>query len=215
MRLKYLNKIVHFNFQCFGNHSNCWYSLFLFILLISCKPADPNYREKPLQNTEYTGFISRNFFQVVVEVPLTKEELTILEERKSCLVEAIRKRDTLVIPILKQVAKEGKWNKQEIKKEKEMANDIEKEKMQKLKSKKNGSNSKSKTSDEINIYDKKEVTVTSNNTLLNRGEFSWFLDSMFIYKEDYSDPEKCSFVFRNIQEGLYKKVENTKLSSVK
>ena len=59
----------------------CFY--FILLCFYFCKPADPNYRTKPLQNTEYTGFISREFFQAVVEVPLTKEELTILEERKS------------------------------------------------------------------------------------------------------------------------------------
>ncbi|HMV46070.1 MAG TPA: hypothetical protein PKD50_26350, partial [Leptospiraceae bacterium] len=178
----------------------------------NCKPADPNYRTKPLLNTEYTGFISRNFFQAVVEVPITKEELTILEERKSCLKDAIRKRDTIVLPLLKKIAMEDKWNDKERSLEKDRLSDSEKykEKSEELKR-----NENAKSSEEASIFDKKKTDpVQSKNPLMNRGEFSWFLDSMFLYKEDYSNPEKCSFVFRNIQDKLYEKVEKTKLSII-
>ena len=186
--------------------------LFILIILNYCKPADPNYRTKPLLNTEYTGFISRTSFQAVVDVPVTKDELTIMEERKTCLKEAVRKRDNIVLPLLKKIAMEDKWNRKERDLEKDRLSESEKYKQ---KSEEIEKNANAKTAEEVSIFDKKKKeTTNAKNPLLNRGEFSWFLDSMFLYKEDYSDPEKCSFVFRNIQDKLYEKVEKTKLTIV-
>lgn len=198
---------------------------FLFLLFSFCKPADPNYRSKPLQNTDYTGFISRNFFQAVVEVPLTKEELTILEERKSCQREALKKRDGIVLLLLKKIAMEDNWNRKERDLEKERASDTEKAKLKSDEFKKTLAEAKSTSTDDTNtsasasasasIFDKKiNPTSKAKNPILNRGEFAWFLDTMFIYKEDYSNPEKCSFVFRNIQDKLYERVEKTKLTFI-
>lgn len=198
---------------------------FLFLLFSFCKPADPNYRSKPLQNTDYTGFISRNFFQAVVEVPLTKEELTILEERKSCQREALKKRDGIVLLLLKKIAMEDNWNRKERDLEKERASDTEKAKLKSDEFKKTLAEAKSTSTDDTNtsasasasasIFDKKiNPTSKAKNPILNRGEFAWFLDTMFIYKEDYSNPEKCSFVFRNIQDKLYERVEKTKLTYI-
>lgn len=192
-------------------------SFVLFSILLSffCKPADPNFRVKPLYNTEYTGFISRNFFQAVVEIPMTKDELSILEERKFCKIEAIKKRDAMVVPLLKKIAMEAKWNEEQRKKELERADDKEKEKEQKENFKKAYEDNKSNSAKEASIFDKKEIQLSDpKNPSMNRGEFGWFLDSMFVYKEDYSNPEKCSFVFRNIQKDLFKNVEQTKLSFV-
>lgn len=189
--------------------------LLLLLTIYFCKPADPNYRSKPLQNTEYTGFISRTFFQAVVEVPLTKEELTILEERKSCLRDALKKRDGMVLPILKKVAMEDKWNERERNLEKERADDNEKAKQKDEEYRKSLPDAKSTSPEDASIFDKKvEQTKKTKSPSVNRGEFAWFLDSMFIYKEDYSDPEKCSFVFRNIQDKLFERVEKTKLAYI-
>lgn len=211
--------------------------IFLLILFTFsvCKPADPNYRIKPLQNTDYTGFIARNFFQAVVEVPLTKEELPILEERKSCLRDAMRQRDKVVIPILKQIAMENEWNERERKFEMEKSDDSEKERQRRIEFKNlpvdtqqlpPGTTSSNTTTgstmtatnalpqNQNKLDDKDTKPKKPKNPLLNRGEFAWFLDSMFIYKEDYSNPEKCSFVFRNIQEDLFEQVERTRLSFV-
>lgn len=81
--------------------------------------------------------------------------------------------------------------------------------------KKSLSEAKSTSPDDTSIFDKKiKGTTKSQNPLVNRGEFAWFLDTMFIYKEDYSNPEKCSFVFRNIQDKLYERVEKTKLTFI-
>lgn len=191
------------------------FGLILLLTFYFCKPADPNYRSKPLQNTEYTGFISRTFFQAVVEVPLTKEELTILDERKSCMKEAMKKRDRIVVPILKKVAMEDKWNERERNLEKERADDKDKAKQKEDEYLKSLPDAKSALPEDASIYDKKTVEAKkAKSPMVNRGEFAWFLDSMFIYKEDYSDPEKCSFVFRNIQDKLFERVEKTKLSFI-
>jgi hypothetical protein len=123
---------------------------FLFLLFSFCKPADPNYRSKPLQNTDYTGFISRNFFQAVVEVPLTKEELTILEERKSCQREALKKRDGIVLLLLKKIAMEDNWNRKERDLEKERASDTEKAKLKSDEFKKTLAEAKSTSTDDTN-----------------------------------------------------------------
>lgn len=43
------------------------------------------------------------------------------------------------------------------------------------------------------------------------GPFHWFLEGMFLYKEDYSEKEKCSFVYRNISKNLYQRTISTKI----
>ncbi|MCZ8238547.1 MAG: hypothetical protein O9310_08935 [Leptospiraceae bacterium] len=45
-----------------------------------------------------------------------------------------------------------------------------------------------------------------------QAEFSWLLDSLILYKEDYSEKEKCIFIYRAAKKGLYEKLEQTKLS---
>lgn len=177
---------------------------FLLILILFCKPADPNFRLKPLQNLEYTGFIARNFFQVVVEVPITKEELSILEEREVCKKEAIFKRDKIVIPILKKIAIESDKNEPLLEREKDWKE-----------------NKKEINSDSYKIISfEKETNKTKpailnakGKTFFNKGEFTWFLDTMKIHKEIYDD-KKCILVFRKIEKNLFAKVENTKLGAI-
>jgi len=45
-----------------------------------------------------------------------------------------------------------------------------------------------------------------------QSEFSWLLDAMVLYKEDYSEKEKCIFIYRAAKKGLYDKLEQTRLS---
>ncbi len=150
-------------------------TLLVIFNFINCKISDPNYSKKPLLNTTYTGFISRDFFQVVVNVPILLEEKTIVKERETCLQRSISERDKLTIPILRAIATSNVKNKEEY------------------------------SGIKINIGERK------NKSELSRGEFSWFLDSMFLFKEDYSSRKNCIFVFRVIQDKLYDKVENVKL----
>lgn len=152
-----------------------FYLKVIFLLLFcfyNCTVSDPNYLKKTLSNVSHTGFISRDFFQVVVEIPILSSELTILKEREWCIQKALQERDRVTIPILRSIA---------------------------------GSSFKNKNKD--SIYKTGYKTI-SKNFQSSRGEFSWFLDSMFIFQEDYSSRDKCKFVYRNIQNDLYAKVED-------
>jgi hypothetical protein len=144
----------------------------LLFCIYNCTVSDPNYLKKTLSNVSHTGFISRDFFQVVVEIPILSSELTILKEREWCNQKALQERDRVTIPILRSIA---------------------------------GSSFKNKNKD--SIYKTGYKTI-SKNFQSSRGEFSWFLDSMFIFQEDYSSRDKCKFVYRNIQNDLYAKVED-------
>lgn len=177
---------------------------FLIFLILFCKPADPNYRLKPLQNLEYTGFISRTFFQAVVEVPITREELGILEERLECKKQAFQKRDKLIIPILKKIALESSKN--------ETLQDREKEWKEKSPEFISDSYRIISTETEKKKAKLGEVDV-KGKTFLNKGEFTWFLDTMKIHKEIYDD-KKCIILFRKIEKDLFSKVENTKLGII-
>ena len=148
---------------------------FLLIINLNCTISDPNYINKPLQNLTYTGFISRDFFQVVVEIPIDSKELPILKEREKCNQKAISERDRLTVPILRSIA---------------------------------ASSFKNKTKEPSSFKNYKTI---SKNYQISRGEFSWFLDTMFLFYEDYSSRDKCTFIYRNIQDQLYAKVEDSTL----
>jgi len=146
--------------------------LSLLFCIYNCSVSDPNYLKKTLSNVSHTGFISRDFFQVVVEIPILTNELTILKEREWCIQKALQERDRVTIPLLRSIA---------------------------------GASLKNKNKEFTSIRSYKSF---SKNFQTSRGEFSWFLDSMFIFQEDYSSRDKCKFVYRNIQDNLYTKVED-------
>ncbi|MCP5495435.1 MAG: hypothetical protein H7A23_12830 [Leptospiraceae bacterium] len=182
--------------------------LVLFFAILFCKPADPNYRIKPLLNNNYNGFISRDFFQIVVEIPINPFfENSILEDRLYCKKRAYHIRDSLTLPILKNVAMQNEKNKKRLK--------IQEKKLKAFQKKQDNYTPKIIQEGYSESYDPEEIThsmIESKNPLLNRGDFFWFLDGMFLYKEDYADPKKCVYIFRNIQKGLYGKVESTILT---
>jgi hypothetical protein len=163
--------------KCFisKHKSPRFYLKVIFLLLFcfyNCTVSDPNYLKKTLLNVSHTGFISRDFFQVVVEIPILTSELTILKEREWCIQKALQERDRVTIPLLRSIA---------------------------------GASLKNKNKEFTSIRSYKSF---SKNFQTSRGEFSWFLDSMFIFQEDYSSRDKCKFVYRNIQDNLYSKVED-------
>jgi len=179
----------------------------LIFLLISCRPADPFFRLKPLMNIEYTGFISRDFFQVVVNVDMTTKELPINGLRASCKNEANKKKDQVTIEYLKKnyISRKIKDNPFAPKKDQGESKDFTTNiQMKDTDESKKTEKEKGKPSPEFGLYNK-------TNYQLTRGEFAWFLDAMFLYREDYSNPEKCIFVYRIIEDGLYKKVEATNI----
>ncbi len=64
------------------------------------KPADPNYRAVAFYNEQHSGFISKDFFQIRVEVNTTAKELPILSKREDCKRRSILIRNELTIPLL-------------------------------------------------------------------------------------------------------------------
>lgn len=189
MKVKILQKDFTENYQkpnfqelyCFKMKRCLSFSLILCLFYIGCYPADPNYSLKPLQNTEYTGFISRDFFQIVIEThPPIADGLSIEEEREHCKKEAISLRDQKTILYLKNViikSQKSEWS---------------------------AFNIIPKNLEEENY----KFTSDSN---LNRGELNWFLDKMYLFMEDYSMSSKCKFIFRAIEKDLYNSVTKTKL----
>lgn len=173
--------------------------IFFFLIFGYCHPADPNYRTKPLENMAYSGFIARNFFQVVVEVKLSARELTILEEREHCKEMSLVERDKKTLKILQEEVSLETPNQKRYKfdtapsEEEEILNSFQ---------------AKSKTW----RTSSKEYLEESENPLLVTGEFAWFLDSLVLFKEDYSQSGKCIFVYRIIKDGLFEKVQSTKLT---
>ncbi len=181
--------------------------IIILVLLVFCKPADPNYRLKPLLNTEYTGFISRSFFQVIVEVPVTREEVSILEEREICKKDSFARRDKMIIPILKSIAMESKFNEKLRLREKyfEAKDQNQDTDIDSFKIIRPELSSKKKILQKVSDPKK---------SYLNKGEFAWFLDTMFLYSEDYKSKDKCIFIFRKIEADLFAKVSETKLGNI-
>lgn len=156
--------------------------LFILILLTKCQIADPNYKQKSFKIEDYTGFISRDFFQVVVEVPLELSDKPILQQRETCKLQSRQKRDELTLPILRKIASSNQKKFIEF--------------------------SKSKTQEDLPSFEKKGGFNKKEDL---EGEFAWFFNHMFLYKEDYTQKDKCKFIYRNISRDLYARVENTKL----
>ncbi|MDX1960811.1 MAG: hypothetical protein SFU98_19720 [Leptospiraceae bacterium] len=158
--------------------------ILILLQCLGCYPADPEFKRKPLRNREYSGFISRSFFQVVVEVPIKNFNSTIEKEREACKEKSQSLRDKKTLTELIKISIQNSEN-------------LQREKLQ--------------IEDQ---YDPEKKLISWKNPDLNRGDFQWFLEGMFLYAEDYSNQEKCIFIFRNIQNGLYDKVVATKLSFV-
>jgi hypothetical protein len=191
LNFRFLSSFSLFFFKSFG-------FLFSFYFIFQCHPADPDFRVKPLQNREYTGFISREFFQVIVEVNLPEESSSIEKLRENCLSESIPIRDKLTLPILREIASNNIENRRFYKED-----EREREENQILSSfEKKTVNWRRPASKEIPII----------NPFIYRGEFAWFLDKMFLFQEDYSKSGKCKFIYRNIGPELFKKVYETRLS---
>lgn len=176
-------------------------AVFVFSAVLSaliCRPADPDYVGKVMKNQTYSGFISRDFFQVVVEVPYPSDDMTISEEREFCKERSVSYRDDKAVPLLVDVAMENPKNKRRA--SERFTSETDALRYPSL---------REKISDLSNASDKRLLNF--KNADLNRGAFSWFLGSMFLHKEDYSVKNKCTFVYRLIEKDLFAKVENTLL----
>ncbi|MBM9577687.1 hypothetical protein JWG45_11275 [Leptospira sp. 201903070] len=214
------------------------YHLFLGIAILfffSCVPADPEYRQKVLENVKDTGFISREFFQILVKVSLPTKDVGILELRKQCRKIAETKRDEMAVSILIKEIRENDSRYGSL--QSDPTNNNTNPALPSQISNTTGvsatpggvavSGTSANTSNQtFNPYasststsanssfpdpraaerEKEKAKLLGQDVLLYRGTFAWFLNSMFLFREDYSDPANCTFIYRNIQKDLYANV---------
>nr|WP_246057598.1 hypothetical protein [Leptospira gomenensis] len=214
-----------------------------FFLCGFCVPADPEYRQKVLENVKDTGFISREFFQILVKVPLPSKDAGILELRKQCRKIAETKRDEIAVSILLTTIREsdflfsplranpGSYSGPTLPPQIASAGAITSAPGGMALSTGTVSNTTTTTTQtattnnatsystgsvgtpnvqtdvQANAKSKeKAAKQLSQDALVYRGAFSWFLNSLFLFREDYSDPVNCTFIYRNIQKDLYANV---------
>lgn len=83
--------------------------LLILSLFCSCRLftiADPNYVERALLNETDEGFISREFFQIKVEIPVTYKELSGVARREDCKKRAFVERENLSLPFLLKIQRQ-------------------------------------------------------------------------------------------------------------
>ncbi|AOP34856.1 hypothetical protein A0128_13975 [Leptospira tipperaryensis] len=212
------------------------YHLFLGIAILfffSCVPADPEYRQKVLENVKDTGFISREFFQILVKVPLPSKDAGILELRNQCRKIAETKRDEMAVSILITEIRESDRLfgplQQDLATNTNPALPSQITNTTSVSSTPGGvavsGTSSNTATTQSNPYgppntsstsaipdpkaaerEKEKAKLLNQDVLLYRGAFAWFLNSMFLFREDYSDPANCTFIYRNIQKDLYANV---------
>ncbi|EMO29466.1 hypothetical protein LEP1GSC170_2584 [Leptospira interrogans serovar Bataviae str. HAI135] len=215
------------------------YLLFLSISILTfhsvCVPADPEYRQKVLENIKDTGFISREFFQILVKVPLPAKDMGIKELRNQCRKIAETKRDEMAVSIL---LKEIRGN--ELIFSGPLPPDLTSSLPPALPGQittttaassavpgsiavsgnavgtnptTNPNQTASTTNTTTSIPDpkaaeknKEKEKQLNQDILVYRGAFAWFLNTMFLFREDYTDSANCTFIYRNIQKDLYANV---------
>lgn len=216
--------------------------LLILSLFCSCRLftiADPNYVERALQNESDEGFISREFFQIKVEIPVTYREIAGKERREECKKRAFIERESLSLPFLLKIQRQqhrfgeglDTYSKSLEGKDRQTRLVTNAPQMTTA----TGTIATTSTTQTVVPQSQQSVGTTSNtNTTPNptqnldgvRGipqtqkkndrenlhNFAWFFDSLHLYKEDYSDPTKCAFLFRNIQPKLMERVEKTPIS---
>lgn len=197
--------------------------LFLTFFLGYCEPADPEYRRKVWDNLSDSGFISHDYFQVVVTVPVPNQEKPLLTLREDCKARAIRKRDEMSVNLLlAQVSEERKtWIgvgvNSTVPKYEPLPGPP-----QAVRTKSNspmGTASIATQNIQAPVEDdspeekkeKKKTEIVNADYLTYRASFAWLLDKLFLYREDYSDPKSCTFVFRVVDADLLKRTLESKL----
>jgi hypothetical protein len=212
--------------------------LLILLFCFSCasiRPSDPLLIEHALQNESDEGFISREFFQVKVEVPYPMKEMSGKEKREECKKIAFLQREDKTLKYLLDVHRDKYRFGDGVD-----AYDKSKLGQQRVTRNKSYTSTTSNAAATTNT----QTTSTTPGTTQTPGTsqtsgqqtstipgtpgqpdpklksnvisdkpysqvFSWFLSEMKLYKEDYTDKSKCTFLFRNIQKDLYAKVEET------
>ncbi|MCW7504448.1 hypothetical protein [Leptospira paudalimensis] len=216
--------------------------LLILSLFCSCRLftiADPNYVERALQNESDEGFISREFFQIKVEIPVTYREIAGKERREDCKKRAFIERESLSLPFLLKIQRQkhqwgdglDSYGKSLEGKDRQTRLVTNAPQMttatgtvtttsttqtvvpQSTQSSSSTSNANPTSNPNQNLDGVRGIPQNQKkNDKENLHNFAWFFDSLHLYKEDYSDPTKCAFLFRNIQPKLMERVEKTPIS---
>ncbi|TGM77248.1 hypothetical protein EHR04_17490 [Leptospira levettii] len=225
--------------------------LLILSLFCSCRLftiADPNYVERALQNESDEGFISREFFQIKVEIPVTYREIAGKERREECKKRAFIERESLSLPFLLKIQRQKhQWGDGLDSYSKSLEGKDRQTRLitnapqfpmttgtgttpTQTTTTTQTTNSTQANSQNVdpNLQSSSQNTTPNPNQNLdgvrgipqtqkkndreNLHNFAWFFDSLYLYKEDYSDPTKCAFLFRNIQPNLMERVEKTPTS---
>lgn len=216
--------------------------LLILTIVFSCKhfqPADPVLSERILLNESDIGFISREFFQIKVDIPVTSKELSGEEKRKECKERALIEKEKLTLPYLLDVqrghyqygegftafesSKDGAKRRERIRASDQTSGIPPVSNL--------GENPVSRNSRSNEVLPQTNSSTNPLQSGSNQSKdpldvranpqteipieysqaFAWFFDSSFLYKEDYSVRGRCSFLFRNIQPKLYERVETTEV----
>ncbi|MCB1141036.1 MAG: hypothetical protein KDK54_02280 [Leptospiraceae bacterium] len=119
----------------------------------------------------------------MVKIPYSLTDKTIEEERQECRSRSIHARNLIAIPLLRDIAKENPENKSKVIRRKMISTES----------------------------GKKPILPKSKNDVLSSGEFSFLLNTMDLFYEDYSEKTHCLLVYRKIEKGLIEKVEDVVL----
>ncbi|EPG64585.1 hypothetical protein LEP1GSC061_3796 [Leptospira wolffii serovar Khorat str. Khorat-H2] len=195
--------------------------LVALVLFENCEPADPEFRRKAWENVTESGFISNDYFQVVVTVPIPNQERPLLELREECKARAVRKRDELSINlILAQITEErkifvGVGTNSSVPKYEPPLPPAQAIRTPSSATPGTGSiatqtvqNAQNQTDDTEpqEKKEKKKTEIVNADYLAYRAAFSWLLDRLFLYREDYGDQKRCTLVYRIVEADLLKRI---------
>ena len=152
-----------------------------FILsTISCAPYQRTPEKAAWGNTDFTGFVSRDFFQVVVTVP-PSPALSETEKRKQCKKKSVRERDRIAAIALEEAIS---GNKKEQAQTPALSDEI------------NNNSQQNDSQDSEKKQSETEILVS---------KYRWFLNGLYLHLEEYQNGE-CKFIYRRVEKGLYSKL---------
>lgn len=209
-----------------------WLTVLILFALVFCEPADPEFRRKAWDNVTDTGFISREYFQAVVTVPMPNQEKPLLELREECKARALRKRDEISVPILATQLREEKRYLQGTARRTPVPSYVPPAQHPQVgitgvavspgaatasltpnqpaqstaTSPQTQQQQPSTPSDANKESASRKKEAVNADFLAYRAAFSWFFEGFFLYREDYSDPKNCTLVYRIVQADLLKRI---------
>lgn len=216
-----------------------WITVLITLTHIACEPADPEFRRKAWDNVSDTGFISREYFQVVVTVPIPNQERPILELREECRARALRRRDEITIPVIvTQLREERKYLRGTAEQTRvpayippaqhpqvgvtgggvspgmATASITPNQTQTPTTASQPGASTTPDRIDTQKEIEKKKKENVNADFLAYRAAFSWFLDKFFLYREDYTDPKRCTLVYRIVEADLLERILESPITNL-